>query len=145
MKVKDFHHNDPDARLSFVQASSSIDEVYEALMSNKESRVVYVTDQEEKLVGQIDIGTIINLYGCKFSSGPIDMLTKFSKLLAHKASDLMSTPIYVRMENHISIAIKVMMESSIYEMPVINEERKVIGNVTCFELLQALKDHHGEF
>lgn len=143
MKVKDFHKNKDSIDLNIIQNNSSVEDVYNTMISDKKSRVVYVVDGNKKLVGHISIGTLINLYGAKFASGPIDVLTSFSKLLAHKASDLMTSPVYVRMDNHIKIAIKVMMESSIFEIPIVNDQNQIIGAVTCFELLETLKEHPG--
>ncbi len=140
MKVKDFHQNDRAAKLNFVTSTSSVEEVYKTMLRDKKTQVVYVLDKKEKLVGYIDLRTLINLYGARYSSGPIDMLTKFSELLAHKASDLMNSPIYVRLDNDIKIAVKVMLESNIYEIPIVDKSNKVIGSVTCHELLRVLKE-----
>lgn len=141
MKIKDFYQKKAATQLCFVKNTSSVEDVYKTLMKNKEPQIVYVLNPKKKLVGFIDIKTLLNLYGAQFSSGPIDTLTQFSKLLAHKASDLMNSPIYVRLDNDIKVAVKAMEESSLYEIPIVNSENKVIGKVTCHQLLGVLKEN----
>lgn len=141
MKVKDLQLQYPETILSFVDSNAPIEAVYDEMMKNQKTRSVFILDEGKKLVGHIDIGTLISYYGARFSSGPIDMLTKFSKLLAHKASDIMSSPVYVRPENELKVAIGVMMESSIFEIPIVDEENKVIGDINCFDLLKTLKEN----
>lgn len=139
MKVKDFHENNPE-KLDLISPDKSLDEVYKSMVKDRATRVVYVVNDDKKLLGIIEIGILINLYGAKYATGPIDILTRFSKLLANTAKDIMGSPISVKMEDHFKKAISLMLETQTYDIPVVDNKKRVIGSVNCFELLRVLKE-----
>jgi len=138
MKVSEFHENNP-RQLELVSPDSTIDEVYVTMVKDLKTRAVYVVDHNKKLLGLIEIGNLIHLYGAKYASGPIDILSHFSEFLADKAKDIMRAPISVKMDDSLKTAIKLMLESQIYDIAVVDKKNTVQGSINCFELLEVLR------
>ncbi len=130
----------PARKLPLVAATASIDEVVEAMLRFPNSRLLYVIDQEERLVGTISLGRLIrNVYYHNqtpqiHSRAIIDMLT------ATSARDIMQTsPITTTMTEEIAKILRRMIELNIKEIAVVNNEMRVIGDLTIIDLLKFMR------
>jgi acetoin utilization protein AcuB len=65
---------------------------------------------------------------------------KIAILLKAQASDIMtSDPITIKAETEINDLIKIIKEKHLFTLPVINEEKKVIGIITLADIIGLLK------
>lgn len=56
---------------------------------------------------------------------------------AKKATDIMTPPSYVKDDEHLKSAFRMMFENKLKELPVVNEDLKVIGDLNMLEILTA--------
>lgn len=135
MKISQSQRNIRHEMVS-VKPSSTIDEAFEAITQKKGLRLLPVVDDEHKLIGIVPIETLIEFYGAKYMP---DVLTQFSHLLAKKVKNIMNQPVSVHLEDNFTNALKIMIETKITDIPVVDDENKLIGSLDCYELLNALK------
>ncbi len=131
----------PVRKLPLVATTASIEEVIEAMLRFPHTRLLYVIDQEERLVGTISLGNLVrNVYYHNHtpqihSRAIIDMLT------ATSANDIMQTsPVTTTMTDEIAGILRRMIELNIKEIAVVNNEKRVIGDLTIIDLLRFMRE-----
>lgn len=113
------------------------------LTGSKTSHSVYVTNSLGILRGIITSGDIINSIAIRIGHIPRDLSMKS----AHKlfvlspfgtASDMMRPPVQVKKKSDLQSALKKMADNNLSELPVTDEEGKVIGELNAFEFLKCI-------
>jgi len=98
--------------------------------------VIYVVDKERRLLGTIDVrGLLEHFLPHMFG---VDILGEgiLESLHGEKAKDLISeTPVYVTEEEDLESAMKLLIENELDELPVIDKDQKVIGELNILEIL----------
>lgn len=131
----------PARKLPLVAATASIEEVVEAMLRFPHSRLLYVIDQEERLVGTISLGRLIRNVYYHNHTPQIHSRAIISMLTATSAKDIMQTsPITTTMTEEISRILRRMIELNIKEIAVVNNEKRVIGDLTIIDLLRFLRE-----
>ncbi len=52
------------------------------------------------------------------------------------AADMMQLPVFLTKETELQAALKKMVDNNLYELPVTDEEGRVIGDLNAFEILK---------
>ena len=127
-----------------VNETASKQEVIKVMTSGSPlARSVYVVDNEGKLKGTIALGDVIKGIAVQkgLTPGSNDFKSIF-KLFQYSpygaARDMMRPPVYATMNMKLQEALEIMIDSRLNELPVINDEGKVIGDLNAFELLKLL-------
>jgi CBS domain-containing protein len=58
-------------------------------------------------------------------------------LTSKYAEDIMSTPISVKLDDEVERAINIMLDEGFYEVPVVDEEGRVVGEITYFGIIES--------
>ena len=125
-----------------INENASQQEVIEAMLSGSPlARSVYAVDDAGHLKGIITLNNIMQ--GIAIQKGlairDIDFKSPF-KLLRYTpfalARDIMGTPIYVTRDTKLQDALEKMVSELINELPVVDGDGKIIGDLNAFELLK---------
>ena len=116
-----------------VSEDEEIDEVVNKVIKDCETLLVCVVDKDDRLIGKITPRELLKVaevseYGNvrhPFFSGreALHLLT------SDHARDIMSAPISVKPDDEVQTAIDLMLGSNVYEVPVVDKDGKVIGEI----------------
>ncbi|HEY3418927.1 MAG TPA: CBS domain-containing protein [Methanomassiliicoccales archaeon] len=128
---------------STVKTGSKIHQVFDEYLKNPGSRKVYVIDDEGKLLGAVTTETLLRLLGYRvgirefagFSLWKLmrDMLKEgvdgiFVKIPSVKANDKLTKALQIMLDNHLN------------DLPVIDNEGKLIGELNSLEIFNKGKE-----
>jgi len=128
-----------------VNEKDPIYEVMEKLAKEREAMIACVVDEENRLIGLIspkellrtvevhEFGTIKHP---RFEGPEVLHL-----LTSRYARDIMCAPISVAEDDEIQKAISIMVDEGFYELPVVDEEKRVIGQVNYFGIIASSIEH----
>lgn len=118
------------------------DPIYEAvekIAEDKETMLACVVDEENRLKGIITPKEILKAievreYGTiryPFFEGPEVLHLLTSKY----AKDIMSPPVSVKPDDKVEKAINIMLDKGFYEVPVVDDEGKILGEINYFGII----------
>jgi len=117
-------------------------EVIKAMLSGSPmARTVYVVDDAGQLKGVITLGHIMKGFAVQqgLDTGDNDFKSPF-KLFRYSpfglAKDIMGQPVYVTKDTKLQAALEKMVLGHIDELPVVDADGKVIGDLNAFEMLK---------
>lgn len=122
----------------FVHKTASADEIAKILITNPQIRSTYVVDNKLKLVGKITLKKLIKHEFKEYLPHKIVAFTELEFIGKKKAEDLMTPPVYVKDDDTLKSAFEKMCENDLDELPVIDENHQLIGNLGLLELLTIL-------
>lgn len=137
LKVSDFLDSCGEEP-STIGWGESIQEMVEALFEHPASRAVYVLDEDKKLLGMVLFRDIIRVTNAKLGikgrgvSGSHQYLRDAQK---DKARDLMRPPVVTRMFTPLCEALEKMEDSKINNLPVVDENGKLVGELSGSKVL----------
>ena len=135
MLVKEYY-NKITRKATLVKEHASLETVVEKIAKDPKTRSVYVINENEELIGVIPVNKVIDFLGQKFrENGP----GFIRDALAREAMDLMENPVSVSPDTPIEQALEMAINNELEEIPVC-ENKKVVGDLSCFEMIQALKE-----
>jgi len=136
MKIKDCYKQlTPDVDL--VAQDDDLKTIIEKIRKNPISRSIYVVDTDKKLVGNIYMRDIIRVIGLQYLQEDAFILVKAARELT--AGDLMRRPVSVSLTDTIDDALKIAVRNEYNDLPVVDENKCVIGELNCFEMLDNVK------
>ena len=108
------------------------------MIANPQLKSVYVVDDKLQLIGKITLKMLVKrefmgLLPSEFAN--FDALELIGK---KTAEDLMAFPFYVKDKDTLKTAFVKMYENDLDELPVVDEKRRLIGNIDLLELLTML-------
>jgi len=135
MKVKDIR-NFVTQEASIVGEDDDLLKIAEEMVSDPKTRTVYVVNKENKLVGVIPVIELVQYLYSEYIPQEY-MLYRFPVLLSGtpKAKDIMLPPVYVHDDEDITSAFIKMFKNNLKELPVVDEEMHVIGDLNILEMI----------
>lgn len=119
-------------------------EAIEVMLSGASSaHSVYVINSIGKLRGVITIDDIIDSIAIRIGYIPKDLSLKTARKLFvlstfGTASDMMRTPVHVTKESDLQTALKKMADNNLTDLPVVDEDGKIIGDLNAIEILKCI-------
>jgi CBS domain-containing protein len=123
---------------AFVNKDASADEIAKTLIANPRLKSVYVVDDELKLIGKITLRMLIKHEFMEFVPRDFSYFYNLDFVGKKAAEDLMVSPIYVKDDDTLKTAFVKMYENDLDELPVVDENLRLIGNIDMLELLTML-------
>ncbi|GAB6097702.1 hypothetical protein JCM14469_39560 [Desulfatiferula olefinivorans] len=140
MKVREIVDSNKQRKLPLVLASDTIREVMEKMLAHPHTRLMYVIDDQGRCSGVISLGALIrHLFPGSFepslhSRHLIPMIT------AETAEHIMNRGlIYASLDDEVGIVIKEMVRAAIKEIPILDNEKRFIADITMLDLLKHYK------
>jgi CBS domain-containing protein len=122
-----------------IQEDEPIYEAVKKIASSKRSKIACVIDKEGKLKGlltprdvleELEVRKFGGIRG-RFFAGPEVLHLLTSKY----ARDIMSAPVSVHVNDRVGDAINTMLDHGFYELPVVDDDMKVIGEISYFDII----------
>ncbi len=137
MKISEVMENIKDRDLPCVLESSDISDVIKVAVRYPHTRLIYVIDDQKKLLGSITIGSLMRHlypyhYGDKVHSRDI-----LRSIKAEKASHIMSSSnVKALPEETVDIVLKRMAKTGAKEIAVVDENGCILADITVVDLLK---------
>jgi len=111
----------------------------EKIAADRETLIACVVDRDDKLKGIItprEVLKTVEVREFETVRYPFFEGAEILGLLTSKyAKDMMSAPISVREDDEVEEAINIMLDAGFYEVPVVDKEGRVLGEITYFTII----------
>jgi len=137
IKVRDIR-NLITHQASIVHRDDSLLKVAKKIVEDPKTRAVYVVDNNEKLVGIIPVIELVQYLYSEYIPQEY-ILYRFPILLSGKprAGDIILPPVYVHDDEKITDAFIKMFKNNLKELPVVDENMHIIGDLNILEMIVA--------
>jgi len=128
---------------ALVYEDAILKDAIEAMTENLTSRKVYVVDHEGYLKGVITTETMLRQVGYKLGvreTGVVSWIKYVSGILKDNVTDYMEkNPVTVTDNHKVLDALRKMVEYHLNDLPVVDEEGKIVGELLSIELILEAK------
>ena len=112
------------------------------MLDDLRTRHVYVVDERGVLIGSLRLNAVTAYLFPYTSASDVDTIPPTGRMLAaisaRKVGDIMNvSPRYVRDGHLVPEVVRIMCEEGINELPVVDGERRVVGEVSFLEIVAA--------
>jgi CBS domain-containing protein len=121
-----------------VTEDAILKDAVEAITQNSHSRKVYVVDGEGKLKGVITIETMLRQVGYKVGvreTGVISFFKFLSGVLKENVMEFTEKPATITKRHKVLEALRMMVDYHLNDLPVIDEEDRLEGELNSLEIL----------
>ncbi len=122
-----------------LKADDPLKAVVHILLKDPRYKSVFVVDDTGRLIGIVSTLIFLKvshyLYG-KRSVMKDDVFNAIKSAKAKKVGDIMHPPVFVYEETKILDVLEMISRENIQELPVVDGEGKVIGDLNCLEILK---------
>lgn len=122
----------------FVKKDTPTDEIAKTFIANPNLQSVYVVDEEMKLVGKITLKTLVKNEFKNLVPKEFNYFNALEFVGKKTAEELMISPTCVTDEDTLKIAFVKMYENDLEELPVVDKNQRLIGDISLLELLTML-------
>jgi len=123
---------------SFVKASATTDEIAKSFITNPNLKSVYVVDDKLRLIGNITLKNLIKHEFIDLVPNSFEYFDALEFIGKKTAEDLMTRALYVKDKDTLKEAFVKMYEHDVEELPVVDDDHHLIGNIDILELLTYL-------
>lgn len=135
LEIKDLIVKDP----TIISSDKTIKELFEAIIADSRSRHAYVTDADNRLIGSVRINQVIQYLfpTLVLQSSNLMQISSFLEFSnAKEVGDIMNkNPQYVYEQTPIKHLIEIMISEKTNELPVVDKNLKLIGEVNVMEII----------
>jgi CBS domain-containing protein len=126
-------------RLPLIDQKANIEEIVTAMIHFEHSRLLYVVDHNEKLIGTISWGLLTRHVFSTSHDPQIHPRFIMSMITAETAKDIMQkNPLFITENELVETLLKKIIQRRVQEIPVLDREKRVIANLTIVDLLRFL-------
>ncbi|HTY47721.1 MAG TPA: CBS domain-containing protein [Methanomassiliicoccales archaeon] len=126
-----------------VQKSAKISEVIERMLACPACSTVYVIDVEGNLVGAVTQTKILELIGLRVGvreNSSVGFMHLLRDTLKENAEQIVAKTKTVKRDTKLSDALRIMVENRITELPIVDDDHKLIGELNGLELFAKGRD-----
>ena len=128
-----------ERRLPLIDQKANIEEIVTAMIHFEHSRLLYVVDHNEKLIGTISWGLLTRHVFSTSHDPQIHPRFIMSMITAETAKDIMQkNPLFITENELVETLLEKMIRSNIKQIPVIDRKKRVIAYLTIVDLLRFL-------
>ncbi len=140
VKVKDIMHLIVK-KSTTISKDSSLDQLLSKILEDTTSRHVYVVNEGNKLIGSVRLNNTIKYLfpaiSLQENTDVFEIGSYMEYSNAQKVEDIMNTVCsYAFDDSMISDVIRIMIREKTNELPVVNKEFKVIGEINVLEIVK---------
>lgn len=125
-----------------VNKNAILKDAVEAITRNKTSWKVYVVDDSNKLIGVITIEILLRQVGYLVGVRETGMVSFFKFLTGvfkENVSEIMERPVRINKRHKILEALHMMVEYHLNDLPIIDDDERLIGELHSLEILKYTK------
>ncbi len=141
MKIKEITIQLGGRNIPTVLETNLIEVVIKTMCCFLHSHLVYVVNERDELTGTISLGTIIRQVLSHTYEPKVHPRMLLGMVTHETAKDIMlKKPVVASEGEEVELVIKRMIDANVKEIAIINDEKKIIADVTMLDLLMALDD-----
>ncbi len=122
---------------STVRRDAGAMEIAKAIVADPKTRSVYVVDSDNKLLGIIPVINFTQYLFYEYVPDEFLYYKAIKPLEDITAEDIMLPPVYVKENDDLRLAFQKMFSENLKELPVVDDEMHVIGDLNILELVTA--------
>jgi len=129
-----------------IRQGARIRDAIEEMLRNPASHVVYVVDDDMKLIGAITTAALLELIGYKVGVKGASALSFYRFVrdaLGDEIKDVVQKMTAVRRETRVTDALNMMIKNRWDALPVVDDEDRLVGELVSLELFHKGKDLFG--
>jgi CBS domain-containing protein len=134
-----------DRKIPVVSRRATVSEIVDAFVGSNHSRLLYVTDDEGRLRGVISLGNLVRHVFFLYHDAHIDSRNVVSMAISETAADFMQRePVFAMVSEKVEDVLQRMIDNNVKEIPILDDEKRVVGDLTIVDLLEHYKYVKGE-
>ena len=123
-----------------VYESFSIEKTIDIMLKFRHSRLVYVLNDDDELIGTISLGMLMRHCFAPQYEPRIHPRLILATATAETAKDIMlENPVSAIEDDDVELVLERMIDANVKEIAILNPERKVIADITMLDLLESLR------
>jgi CBS domain-containing protein len=126
-----------------IKEDTILKDVVESIIQSSTSRKVYVVDDSGILLGVITIETLLRQVGYKVGvreTGIISFFKFLTGVFKDNVSEFMDKPVKIYKSDKLLEAMQLMVEHHLNDLPIVDDEDRIIGELHSIEILKYTKD-----
>ncbi len=126
-----------------INSEATIGELFQRMIKDQRTRHVYVVNNQKKIVGSVRLNDLIEFIMCYLSNLNDDSFNIFiAEFSEKKVSDIMLKDyLFLNPETSIENMISIMIEHKVNELPVVDNNKEVVGEANFLEFIKFLSDN----
>jgi len=141
-KIRDLVKASKERALPVIHENAPLQEIIDAMIRSGHSRLLYVVDEEEKLLGTISLGMLLKQVFTRSHDPQIHPRRLMDAITFETAEHMMQKhPVFAREDEDLHVIIRRMIRSNVKEMAVLDHEGKVVGDMTILDVLKLLSQN----
>jgi Mg/Co/Ni transporter MgtE len=116
----------------------------EAILEDPRTLTVYVVDKKYRLKGILVINDLLKVSAIQMTPKKkktmINIFKYMSLLYSETVNDIMRKPVSIRMDDKIINALQLMEKHNLIDLPVVDGNNKLIGELSGLEILTVLRE-----
>jgi len=143
-KIADLLEQLKQRKLPVVPKQATVSEIIDAFAASDHSRVLYVVDDEWRFIGVLSLGNMIRHVFFHYHDPSIDSRSLVSMVVSETAGDFMQRePMFTIHSEDVEDVIQRMIDRNVKEIPILDDEKRVIADLTIIDLLKYYKSVKG--
>jgi CBS domain-containing protein len=122
----------------FVDKQASLDDIAKMMIANPRLKSIYVLDDKLKLVGRVTLKKLIKHEFMNLLPSSFEYFDALDFIGNKTAEEIMTAAFYVKDDDTLKTAFVKMYENDLEELPVVDDNLHLIGNIDLIELLTIL-------
>ena len=132
-------------RVPVIEEQANIDEIIQAFVRSAHSRLLYVVDRNGRLKGFLSLGNLVRHVFFHFHEPHIDTRSITHMAVSEKAGHFMQrAPLSARASDDMQKVLQQMIRENIKEIPIVDEGKKVVADLTIVDFLDHYRKVHSE-
>ena len=136
-RIADFVEETRERKIPMVDEQATVSEIVDAFVASYHSRLLYVVDKEKRLKGVISLGNLIRHVFFSYHDSHVNSRNLISLAVSETARDFMQRePMFAVLSDNAEDVLQRMVSYNIKEIPVLDEENKVVADLTIIDFLE---------
>jgi len=129
----------PKRDLPIVYHNAPLKDVVRAMVETVHSRLLYVVDDEGKLLGSISLGSLMRHVFVEFHEPRVHSRSMIDSLVNETAEHLMRPrPLCAAQDDAVRDVLGRLVADNVKEFPVVDDQQRVVADLTAVDLIKAL-------
>lgn len=143
-KIADLIKDLRQRKIPVIQERAGISEIIEAFTGSTHSRLLYVVDQTGRLKGFISLGNLVRHVFFDYHDPYIDTRRFTHMAISETAGHFMQRePHFAIASDDLKEVLQRMVKNNIKEIPIVDNNKKIVADLTIVDLLNQYKQVRG--
>ncbi len=144
-KIADLMEQLKQRKVPVVPRRATVSEIIDAFAASDHSRILYVVDDECRFIGVLSLGNMIrHVFFHYHDPSSIDSRSIINMVVSETAGDFMQRePMFAIHSEDVEDILQRMIDHNVKEIPILDDEKRVIADITIVDLLKYYKSVKG--